>query len=109
MGDQLEENKHNPKSLWSHLKSLGHSNNSKSSPNVVLNVEGNLCFEAKTIANHFNYFFTTVASVLVDKLPTAPNLFNTASNILNRFTKTEILLTILLNFIQFLKILFTKS
>ena len=49
--EQLEESKHNPKSLWAHLKSLGYSDTSKSSPNVVLKIKDRLCFEDKNVAS----------------------------------------------------------
>lgn len=67
MSNKLEENKNDPKKLWSDLKNLGYSSKSKSSPNIVLNIDDENCFEPCKIANHFNTFFTTVASTLVKK------------------------------------------
>ena len=75
----MEENKNNPKKLWSQIKKLGYSNKNKSFPNVVLNIDNENCFEPKKIANHFNTFFTTVASRLVNKLPSPTNLFSVES------------------------------
>ena len=87
----MEENRNNPKKLWEQIKSLGYSNKSKSSPNIVLSVDNENCYEDKKIATHFNNFFTTVASVLVQKLPPCSQLFSTSSEkILRIFTKSEI-------------------
>lgn len=84
---QLEENKYNSKRLWSQLKDLGYSNKTKSSPNVVLNIDNENCFEPSKIACHFNTFFTTVASVLVDKLPVPFNIFTVESDTFKQFYK----------------------
>ena len=79
LASQIEENKNNPKMLWQHLKGLGYSSKSKENCNMVLNIDGELCYDSKTIANHINKFYTTIASTLVGKLPPAPNLFHVAS------------------------------
>ncbi|XP_060607821.1 uncharacterized protein LOC132759963 [Ruditapes philippinarum] len=86
---QLQENKYNPKKLWSQLKDLGYSKKTKSSPNIVLNIDDENCFEPTKIACHFNQFFTTVASVLVDKLPNPFNLFSVESDIFKEFYKNR--------------------
>ena len=83
----FEENKSNPRKLWDQLKNLGYSKKTKSTPNVVLKIEDENCFESCKIANHFNSFFTTVASNLVQKLSKAPNLFNYDSHIVKDFYK----------------------
>jgi hypothetical protein len=54
--NQIEENKNDPKKLWQQLKDLGHSKKVKSSPKVILKIGNETCFDAKTIANHFNGF-----------------------------------------------------
>ena len=47
---------------------------------MVLEIGGETCFDPKEVANCFNKFFTTVASNLVDKLPSSFNLFHTVSH-----------------------------
>ena len=69
------------------IKSLGYSNKSKSSPNIVLKIDNENCYEDKKIASHFNNFFTTVASVLVQKLPPCSQLFSTFSEKFKNFYK----------------------
>ena len=41
------------------------------------------------IANYFNEFFTTVASILVNKLPTCLKIFDTNSDIFKHFYKNR--------------------
>ena len=69
MIDKIDESKNNPKQLWKHLKSLGYQSNSKNSTNIVLDVDGTKCHDKKAVADHFNQFFTQIASNLVSKLP----------------------------------------
>jgi hypothetical protein len=70
--ESLEANKNDSKSLWSILKNLGLPSKKglSSSSNICLNIDGNICFDKEIIADSFNHFYTTVASKLVDKLPT---------------------------------------
>ena len=49
------------KKLWGQLQNLGYSSKKKESSNVVLEIDGETCFE---VANCFNKFSTTVASNL---------------------------------------------
>jgi hypothetical protein len=68
---KVEENKNKPKKLWESLKALGPSNKSKAkTSNIGLNIDGNICFDKPKVAEKFNMFFTSVASALVEKLPT---------------------------------------
>ena len=46
---------------------------------------GEICHEAKSVANHFNELFTSIASTLVSKLPSCLNIFDTNSNIFKLF------------------------
>ena len=62
------------KKLWDQLKKLGYSSKKKESSNVVLEIDGETCFDPKKVANCFNGFFTTVASNLVDKSPSIGRL-----------------------------------
>ena len=73
--DKVEEYKSDPK-LWQQLKSLGYSFKSKDQSNVVINIDGKLCFNSSTVVNYINTFYTTVASTLVKKLPPAFGKFD---------------------------------
>ena len=83
--DRIEENKNNPKNLWKQFKSLGYSNKNKSNPKIVLNINENVCFESKSIAEHMNNYFLNIANMLVSKLPSPSNFFSTASSIIRNF------------------------
>ena len=54
---------------------------------MVWEIDGETCFDPKKVANCFNGFFTTVASNLVDKLPSSFNLFHTESSTFQNFYK----------------------
>ena len=80
LSNKLDENKNNPRKLWDTLKGLGYSNKcSKSCSKINLEIDGNICFDNITVAEHFNKFYTSVASCLVEKLPSAPGMFTKAS------------------------------
>ena len=82
MVNKIDENKDNPKQLWKYLKDLGYQCNSKESGNIVLEVDGKKYHDKKSVANHFNEFFTQIASKLVSELPKQNNLmYNTDSDI----------------------------
>ena len=74
-----------PKKLWSHLKTLGYSSKPNSKGKIVLEIDGELCYDTLSVCEYINKFFTTVASVLVSKLPTALNQFGTASSSFTQF------------------------
>ena len=69
MIDKIDENKDNSKQLWKHVKDLGYQSKSKESANIVLDVDGKKYHDKKAVADHFNQFFTQIASKLVSKLP----------------------------------------
>ena len=55
--NQIEEHKNEPKKLWQQLKSLGYNNkSSKSETKVVLDINGETCFDCNKVANYFNEF-----------------------------------------------------
>lgn len=81
----INDNMGNPKKLWSHFKNLGYKQNCKVDSNVILNIDGENSFDNAKIANHFNSFFTTIASKLVDKLPNPSNIFHASSNAVKSF------------------------
>jgi len=67
------------------LKTLGYSNKTKEQCKVVLNIEGETCFDSNKVANYINKFYTTVASNLVNKLPPSNNKFCTDSEAFQRY------------------------
>ena len=87
--DMIEQDKDNPKKLWQHLKDIGLKNKGKDSDNICLCIDGEICHDSKSVANHFNDFFTNVASALVSKLPTASNVFNIESTVFKSFYKQK--------------------
>ena len=56
---------------------------------MALEIDGETCFDPKKVANCFNKFSTTVASNLVDKLPSSFNLFHTESPTFQIFYKSK--------------------
>ena len=52
--DKIEEHKNDPKKLWKQFKSLGYSNKSKVNSKIVLNIDNDICFEPKNIAQYMN-------------------------------------------------------
>lgn len=107
--NKIEENKGNSRSLWKQFKGLGHERSNKSNPKTVLHINGENCHDGITIANHFNNFFTTVASKLVDKLPPCKGLFHHTGQFLKTFTLKEIQMVSNFIFDMYQKILFLKS
>lgn len=89
LSNKMEENKNNSRKLWQQVKTLGYSQTTKSSPNIVLDIDGENCYDDKKIANHFNSFFTTVASALVQKLPPCSNLYSVNSETFLNFYKKK--------------------
>lgn len=75
VSDKIEEDRNNPKNLWTHLKNLGHSNKNKGNSQIILEVDNEICYDSLTVGNHINNFFTGIASKLVDSLPTPSNIF----------------------------------
>ena len=61
-------------------KSPRDSSKTKDQSKVVLNVDGQPCFNSTTVANYINSFYTTVASSLVSKLPPSLGKFGMDSN-----------------------------
>ena len=80
--NKIDEHKDNPKKLWEQLKTLGYSTKSNGKAKVVLNIDGSMCFDSSKVANHINMFYTTIASKLVEKLPTSTNKFSVSNLVL---------------------------
>ena len=63
------------------FKKIGYKGEKKGKNNIVLNNDGENCHEAEKTANHFNSFFTNIASVFVQKLPKLTFEFDVGSEI----------------------------
>jgi hypothetical protein len=50
-----------------------------------LSVDSETYHDPCRVASHFNYFFTNIASNLVQKLPAAKNLYSVASDTIKNF------------------------
>ena len=89
LANKIDENRNNPKKLWQQLKTLGYNSKGKQSSNVVLDIDGETCFDSKKVANCFNNFFTSIASTLVERLPPPLNLFDTRSETFQDFYRNR--------------------
>ena len=67
------------------VQMLGYSNKRKKNAKIVLNINNNICFEPKEIAQYMNDFFLNIASILVSKLRMPLNMFSTNSTSLKNF------------------------
>lgn len=83
--DKVEEHKNDSRKLWQDLKLTGYKSKLKNSGNFVLNIDGNNCYDSHKLADHFNKFYTSVASSLVDRLPSPPNIYNPNGNVCKQF------------------------
>ena len=75
MLNKIQENRNNPKKLWSYLKTLGYAQNTKDGNNIVLNFDGEIQFDKVKVADYVNDFFTDIASNLVNKLPVVNKMY----------------------------------
>ena len=67
---KIQEDQRDSKSLWKTLKNLGTSNTLKTKCcNIGLKINDIVNFDCKIVTDHFNKFFTTIATKLVEKLP----------------------------------------
>ena len=70
------ENKHDSKSLWKTLKTMGlPSKKTEPSNSIGLNINDEICFDLLKVAEKFNSFFSTIASSLVEKRPNCSGKF----------------------------------
>jgi hypothetical protein len=67
--NQICVNQKNPKQLWKNLHLLGYEMKQKGQNNIVLDIEGQRCYDSKVVANFINTFFTNIAHKLVDLIP----------------------------------------
>ena len=57
---------------WCIIKRKNNTNN------ISLNIENKLCSDKQKVAEYFNYYFTSIASSLVEKLPPCSGRFGDA-------------------------------
>ena len=77
--EKIEENKDNPKLLWRQLNTIGYSNKSKEKSKIVLEIDGEKCFDSKILANKMGDYFLTIDEKLKSKIPNLPKVFDTGS------------------------------
>ena len=63
LANKIDENRNNSKNLWQQLKNLGYNSKDKQSSNIVLDIDGETCFDSKKVANCFNNWFTSITSI----------------------------------------------
>ena len=56
---------------------MGYCNKVKDRSKIVIDLEGERCFDSKKVSESFKKYFSTVASNLVKMLPDAPKIFST--------------------------------
>ena len=66
--EKIEENKDNPKLLWRQLNTIGYSNKSKEKSKIVLEIDGDKCFDSIKLANTMGDYFLKVAEKLKNKV-----------------------------------------
>ena len=74
-GENIAENKNNPKELWRTLKSLGMPSKGGRQSKISLKENGVVSFDRKKNANIFCMFFSNLADSLLLKLPHPKNKF----------------------------------
>ena len=79
MKKKIEKNKDNPKLLWRQLNTMGYSNKSKEKSKIVLEIDGEKCFDSIKLANTMGDYFLTVAEKLKNKIPNLPKVFDVLS------------------------------
>ena len=87
--DKVEEHKDNPKLLWKQFKTLGYSNKNKEKARIVLEIDNDKCFDSKTVANHMNDFYLTIASTLQNQIINVQKMFDTSTNIFKDYYRNK--------------------
>jgi retron-type reverse transcriptase len=85
--NKVEQNRGDSGKLWDHLKSLGYSDKCSGgkNSNIVLEENGVKVFDSGKVAGIFNTFYTSVASNLVNCLPSPSGIFNVSADAFRRF------------------------
>ena len=55
--DKIEQSQGNSKQIWKHLKSIGYKMKAQNNSKIVLDIDNELSFDPKNIADHSNNFF----------------------------------------------------
>ena len=83
--EKIEENKDNPKLLWRQLNTIGYSNKSKEKSKIVLEIDGEKCFDSIKLANTMGDYFLTVVEKLKSKIPNLPKIYDTLSQVFRNY------------------------
>ena len=75
VGNELQKDIKKPKELWKVLKNVGLSSKAAPISKICIKESHFTQFDDKQNANTFNNFYLKLASDLVEKLPTAKNIF----------------------------------
>ena len=66
--EYFENCKKNSKKIWMGINDLLKKSSRKNKCDISLKIDGNVVSNQKTVANHFNKFFTGIAQDLANKL-----------------------------------------
>ena len=72
----FENFKHNSKKIWKGINELINRSKCKNTDKIQLRINNNIINDDNMIANHFNRYFTSIASNLVDKLGTTTSNYS---------------------------------
>ena len=72
----FENFKHNSKKIWKGINELINRSKCKNTDKIQLRINNNIINDDNMIANHFNQYFTSIASNLVDKLGTTTSNYS---------------------------------
>jgi len=76
IANKTDEFKQQPSKLWQLLKSLGTSTQCNCKPGSIgLNIDNSICFDKSIVSEHFNNYFSNVASTLVNQLPPSNGIY----------------------------------
>ena len=89
LSSKIEEHKNDSKKLWQQLKTLGYSNKTEGETKVLLDIDGEICFDSNRVANYINEFYTSIALSLVNKLSSTENIFSTESDVFKEHCKSR--------------------
>ena len=83
--NKVEENQHDSKKLWGQLKTLGYNYKVKDRSKIVIDLDGEKCYDSKKVSETFKNYFLNIASNLVKKLPNAPKIFTTETHLFKSY------------------------
>ena len=72
----FEDNKKDSKKVWECIQLLIDVKNKRPSHNISVNIDNETKADDLTISSHFNNFFTSVAIILVTKIPKTAKFFD---------------------------------